>query len=187
MIGVLAPPRRRNRWFALGVGLGLVAPALALVALSAVSSRRASSLATERLAFATYEQAVERAVRDGGFVVTQGMRPGVADIAEGAYPDETLVSMASGWAGSMERVRLELSTADRPSFLVGVARRYDAALAAYVEVGEALVAAAEATGSERAARIAEVPPLGRQADELWNQAHAELERHRARLGIDEKG
>lgn len=181
----------------MGLAVGAILPAVALGVLSLLSaldsssepatSPTAAASEAERRAFLEYEEAVERAVQDGGFVVTQGMQPGVADIADGAYDDETLIGMARGWTGSMERVRDELAAVEPPAFLVEVASRYDAALAAYVGVGEALVAAAEATGEERAALIEEVPPLGDRADELWERARGELDRRRDRLGLAPKG
>lgn len=187
MIGVVAPLVRRRRAFSLGVALGAVVPAVALGVLSVVVSQRSSlpgrALESERRAFARYERAVDRAVEEGGFVVTQGMQPGVADIAGGALPDATLVTMAKGWRDSMERVRARLGAVEPPAFLREAARAYDAALAAYVEVAEALLRGAEARGAEWAALIEKVPPLGDRADQLWERAQAELERHRARLGL----
>lgn len=139
--------------------------------------------AAEREAFRAYEEAVEQAVQDGGFVVTQGLQPGVADIAEGAYDDEALVTMASGWLTSIERVRGELAAVEPPEFLAEADRLFDEALAGYVEVARTLLAAAEASGDDRAALIEEVPVLGERADEQWNAAQAELDRHRERLGL----
>lgn len=186
MIGVVAARPRRGH--AAGFAIGALLPAIVLGALAVVGSLRPppppTTLASERRAFAAYERAVERATQKGGFVVTQGMQPGVADIVGGALPDATLVEMARGWRGSMERVRAELAAVEPPAFLREAARRYDAALAAYVEVAEALLSAAQARGAERAALIERVPPLGEGADGLWERAHAELERHRARLGLD---
>lgn len=180
---VAAWPLRRSRWFSIGVALGVLLPALALVALSAVGSCRSTSPEAERRAFIHYEEAVERAVREGGFVVTQGMQPGLADIAEGALPDATLVTMARGWKGVIERVRAEFGSVEPPAFLEETARLYDGALAAYVAVAETLLAAADARGAQRLALIERVPVLGRRADDLWGRAEAELERHRSRLGL----
>lgn len=186
MIGVVAARPRRRR-FSAGFALGVLLPATVLGALAVVASLRspppATTLESERRAFAAYERAIERAVQEGGFVVTQGMQPGVADIVGGALPDATLVEMARGWRGSMERVRAELAAVEPPAFLREAARRYDAALAAYVEVAEALLSAAEGRDAEGAVLVERVPALGRRADELWERAQAELERHRARLGL----
>lgn len=192
MTGVMALQRRRG--FRVGFVVGILAPALAVGGLAVVGSRplsqpgsagsiEASALEVERNAFIRYARSVDRVVREGGFVVTQGMRPGLADIADGRFSNDTLVTMAKGWLGSMERVRAELAAVAPPAFLTEAARRYDAALAAYVAVAEALLEGAEARGERRAMLIEQVPPLGRRADALWDRAHVELERHRARLGL----
>lgn len=196
MIAVAARPSRwspRRRSFTAAVAVGAAVPVLAAAAFAVLSERASSPTpdmasgtaapAVERQALLTYEQAVEAAVQDGGFAVTQGMQPGITDITDGAFPDETLVTMASGWLATMERVRADLAAVDPPAFLVETARLYDEALGGYVEVAEALLAAAEATGTERAALVGQVPPLGERADELWDAAGAELDRHRARLGL----
>lgn len=186
MIGVLAPRVRRNRGFAVGLAVAFVVPAASLLAASIVASRQSSSLQAERRAFTAYETAVERAVQDGGFVVTQGMKLGLADITEGRFPDATLMKMAGGWTRSMMQVRRKLTMVEPPTILREVARRYDAALAAYVRVGESLLAAARARGDERAALVQKVPPLGERADALWNEASAALERQRVRLDLVKK-
>jgi hypothetical protein len=188
---VRRPERRRE--FHRGAALGIGLPLLALVVIALLGDRASAppppvpgsleALAAEREALRGYGEAVDAAVHEGGFVVTQGMKPGIADIAEGAFPDATLVTMASGWVGSMEKVRSDLSGVRPPAFLLDVARRYDEALGAYVKVGKALIAAAEVTGAERAELIEKVPPLGQKADDLWDAAHVELERHRVRLGL----
>lgn len=180
------------------VAVGAAVPLVAAAALTVLADRDGATTAVpspqadpagvvagERQAFLTYEQAIEAAVQDGGFAVTQGMQPGVADIAEGAFPDETLVTMASGWVATMERVRGDLAAVDPPEFLTDTAGLYDEALAAYVEVAETLLAAAEADGEQRVALVEEVPALGERADDLWDAAEAELNRHRIRLGLDE--
>lgn len=194
MTGLLVPTAApRRRWFTAGLMLGVIA-VFAAVAAGAVLDDRTSSpsssavqpdgdLVTQQAAFARFEEAVDRMVRDGGFLVTQGMQPGISDINQRRYDDDTLAGMARGWRASMRSVRAEFAAVQPPAFLAETARLYDEALAGYVEVADALLAATQATGARRATLLDdEVPRLGEAADRLWEAAQAELERHRDRLG-----
>ncbi len=151
---------------------------------TAADSDRDEAAAAERRALRRYEEELDPILDSCAFLVAQGMRPGVTDIAQGAFDDATLVTMASGWVDSTEELRERFEAVDPPAFLSEHAERLDEALGAYVQVARALRDAAEATGEQRQKLVAEVAPLGERADDLYDEARMILEEHRSRLGID---
>lgn len=195
-MGVLAAglrtPRRRGGGFTVGVAAGAAVPLL--LALGVVVAERSdpapartgglgATLTTERAAFRAYETAIEPLIEQGASVVVYGMRPGVADIADGRFPDETLETMARGWVGSMERLRDSFAAVDPPRFLGEVAEGFDRSLAAYIETARAELAAARASGDERARLVERAAVLGDRADGLFDDAKAAWDGHRDRLGV----
>lgn len=117
---------------------------------------------------------IERLGAQGGQIVVEGMKPGVADIAERALPDAVLVRMASGWLASMREVQDELAAVEAPGALAAVAVRFERALVAYVRTAETLVEAAQAAGQHRDALIDEALATGTEADRLYEDAMAAL-------------
>lgn len=172
--------------------LGIVVPVavVAGIAIGSGGGSRApvpSDSRAEQAALQRFEADLEPLIDEGAFLVAVGMRPGVTDIAEGAFADDVLVDMAEGWLRSAQRLRADFANVETPDFLTDFAKLFDLSLARYVDTAEALLAAARATGDERAKLIERVPPLGDEADELYDRAQAELQRIRERLGIESEG
>lgn len=146
-----------------------------------------ATLAAERRAVTDYDEALRPLLRDGGQVVADGLRPGVADIAGGAFVDEVLVRMATGWVAAMNDVAADVRAIPVPPALADVAVRYERALRTYVRVAESLLAAARTGGYERDALVEQASELGRLADELFDDAEdslaAVLDRHRNESGV----
>jgi hypothetical protein len=130
-------------------------------------------------AVAAYEAALEPLVEDAGFVVAEGLRPGVADVADGRYPDEVLVRMATGWVDELVAARAALAALPRHPALADVAASLDGALAGYVEVATVLRRAAGASGAHRQALLDRVADLGPAADERYDAARAAIDALRA--------
>jgi hypothetical protein len=170
----------------------LVAAIAALVAAGLLiggsdrGSPRAGQRAADIGAFVAFERSVGELVGEGGSVVVFGMKPGVADIAEGGYPDDTLRHMAGGWLESFETLEAELAELRVPPFAAGAAAQLEAAFAAYSRTAALLLEAARADGAARAALVDAAAAAGTRADDLYDQALAALDAHRTRLGLPPK-
>lgn len=187
----LARPGGVSRGLAVGIAGVTVASVLALAVISATngSDEQRTDAATEATtearqgAMESFEAALAPLIEEGGFVVAMGMRPGIADIAEGAYDDVTLVTMAEGWRTSMEGLRGRFAALPVPGFLAEFSRRFDAALEAYIEVAVALGDAARTSGDERARLVDAAAERGESADNLYDEAMAELDQWRSLLRV----
>jgi hypothetical protein len=172
----LRPARRPRAGTVAGLLLGavlalLVAPRVGGGSGGDVTVRR--SVDTE-LDLAAYAAALEPLAEQGGQIVVDGMRPGVADIAQGAYPDGVLIRMASGWLASMREVRGAVTELSVGPEIAAVAARIERAFAAYVSTAETLLRAARAHGEERDLLVDVAAARGRAADRLYDEATAEL-------------
>ena len=137
--------------------------------------------ATARRAVTAYDEALQPLLADGGQVVAEGLKPGVSDVAEGAFDDEVLARMASGWVAALRDVAADVAALPAPVTLDHVAVRYERALLAYVSAAEALAAAVEVTGDERAELVEAAAELGRTADRLFDEAETAMDEHRNRV------
>lgn len=135
-------------------------------------------LAADRRAVTAYDEALQPLLGDGGQVVAQGLKPGVADVAEGALDDEVLARMANGWVASLRDVTADVAALPAPPPLEEVSVRYERALRTYVRAAEALAAATRATGDERAGLVEAAAAFGRTADRLFDEAEAAMSAHR---------
>jgi hypothetical protein len=117
---------------------------------------------------------LERLGAQGGQVVVEGMRPGIADIAQQRLPDEVLVRMADGWLASMREVEAEIRDLAVPATLADAAVRIERAMHVYVRLAETLRDAASARGDARDLLIDDAVLLGQEADRLYDEALAML-------------
>jgi hypothetical protein len=123
---------------------------------------------------AAYLAELDRLGAEGGQVVVDGMRPGLADIAHGRLPDDVLARMADGWLASMRQVQADVRGLAVPTPLAHAAVRVERALHVYVRLAERLRDAAAAHGDERDLLIDEAVLLGQEADRLYDEALAML-------------
>lgn len=187
-------PARRRRGFTVGVAAGALLPIAMLLAFSLVprdtsqpTDRVAPEVAEQRQALTAFLDKLEPVTTVGAATVVYGMRPGINDIYDQRFDDETLVTMAAGWVKAMERAGRDFAAIEPPSFLSEATRLYAASFDAYLETARALHAAAGATGQERADHIAIAGEHGTRADRLYDAAKAEVQRHRERLGMGVAG
>jgi hypothetical protein len=123
---------------------------------------------------ASYLAALDRLGADGGQVVVDGMRPGLADIAQQRLPDDVLARMADGWVASMRGVQHDVRALEVPAALAPAAVRFERALSVYVRLAETLRAAVAADGDARDALVDDAVALGHEADRLYDEALAML-------------
>ena len=123
---------------------------------------------------ATYLAELDRLGAEGGQVVVDGMRPGLADIAKRQLPDAVLANMADGWVASMRGVQADVRALEVPAPLAPAAVRFERAFSVYVRLAATLRAAVAADGDARAALIDEAAALGHEADRLYDEALAML-------------
>jgi hypothetical protein len=183
VIGTVALGHRsRHRGFRLGVALGLMFPMALLLVFSVWPWGGGSDVPAQEKAqrrALAFEEDLKPVIDAGASVVVYGMRPGIVDIYEGNFADETLVAMSESWAASMRNARKQLAVVEAPAFLAEAARLYAASFDEYVALADGLVASAKATGEERVITISGAAAHGERADELYEAAKAEVERHRS--------
>ena len=135
------------------------------------ASREVASAANEAEAVAAFLETIEPLLQEGGQVVAIGLKPGVTDVSDERYPQDVLVTMATGWMASLERIRGEIAATDPPRALADAHRLYVGALDGYVNTAAAVTAAASATDAERRAQLTELAAvLGVAADDLYDRA-----------------
>lgn len=152
------------------VAVWLVAAALLTAGSWQLAGRDVGDAGVSQASLEAFTAEIERLGAEGGQIVVDGMKPGVADIAERALPDAVLARMAAGWVASMREVQRELLAVDAPGDLAAVAVRFERALVMYVRTGETLVAAAYASGEHREDLIDEAVASGTEADRLYEDA-----------------
>jgi hypothetical protein len=173
--------RRRSVWHA---SPRVIAAVLVVTALAALAVSQSGGSDDRDLldgeSVERYVAAMQALGAEGGQIVADGMKPGVADIASRTLPDEVLERMASGWLASMEEVRNEATALPAPGALAEAAVRFERAFIAYVRTAEALLSATRSEGSERDRLIDLAIASGSDADDLYDDALATLERLIAR-------
>jgi hypothetical protein len=146
------------------------------------SNRRA-----DRAAILAYERAVLPAIREGGRIVVQEMRPTLGEIADGRITDADLLDRAEAWRRVFERARTDILAATPPKFLTGIEGKWRAAMDAYLETISAFEAIAQTPSGGRDAAVSEAADSGDRADDLFDEAAALIQFHRRRLGLRPTG
>ena len=172
---------RRPVVYAAALVLAFVAGATAVFLVGSANRR------SDRAAIVAYERAVLPAIRDGGRIVVQEMRPTLGEIAEGRITDSDLLDRADAWRGVFERARTEILAATPPDFLTAMEDRWRAAMDAYLDTISAFEAIAHAAPANREAAMNKAAELGDLADDLFDHAAALIQFHRRRLGLGPTG
>jgi len=185
----LVSPSRRRRPSA-GWGAWLAAIVLLALIVTLVVTRAGDDddsagegRAAQRAQLLVFFEALDPITKDGGRVVQEGLKRSVTDLHQSKLPDAELLATAEADQAEMERVRDQLAALKAPSFLRATKTLYDHALRDYVVTARVLVAAARATGDERAALVRLAIDMGEETDDFYEQAEDALARARARLGL----
>jgi hypothetical protein len=169
--GTAPTVRRLLLWAVLG------AVVVGGVAGTALAPRRAPATgAGDSQAVAGYRADLDPIIEAGGSLVVHGLRPGLADIQNQAYPPDVLAGMADGWVATAERIREDLGGLRVPAGLEAAHRLYGRSLDGYVETARALRVAAGADGDEQTRALQRAATLGQAADDLYDRADAALTR-----------
>lgn len=160
---------------ALVVALGSGATTVFLVG---SSNRRA-----DRAALVAYERALLPAVREGGRIVEQEMKPTLREIAEGAITPAQLLDRTAAWRRVFIRVRADLLALDPPTLLGAIEPKWGAAMGAYLATVDAFEAVSRADAGGRDAALSRAEDAGGRADDLFDRAAAIVQFHRRRLGL----
>ena len=167
-------------------GAGALAAAAMVVVALAAFVPRTSSDADRRAALTRYEDAVAGPAREGGFVIQEGLKIGLAQVGSGQAGNVTF--QAVGWVNQLEDVRTRFSGAAtrlHDPQLKAAADAFDEALVLYKRAAETIGAAAiAAPDSEPRTRLLEqAGATGRQADARFDEASALMQQIRRSLGL----
>lgn len=164
------------------LALAMLVPLLLLRPGQTARSGTSNELA-QRTALDAYVVQIRPLAKEGGRVVQLGLKAGVTDIGQGRFPDDELITMASGWVAELERIRDSFADAAAPAFAADAQAIYGKALNGYVAAAKTLLAAARAHGDQRTQLVADAVSLGERTDAVYDRADALIEQHRARLGL----
>jgi hypothetical protein len=160
----------------------VTAVAVSVAAAVAAVARRPEPLTAKRLA--AYTDAIAPPLSDGGRVVEQGMKPGVADLLNRhAVPPATIAVEAAEWERELTRVRGAVAAVPVPPGLGEAAALFDRALAGYVEAAELFRRAALAPEGQRRAIADRGFTAAEAADRTYDAASRIVQRERRRLGL----
>lgn len=184
------PPERRAE-----LGSRRVRPRLALalavamagsVAALAIRSPGEPSAAPAAItdAIVEFEQALDPLAREGGRVVVQGLRAGIADLYYESAEATQVAEMAEGWRDQLATIREQIAALDAPAELDQVMTLFDGAMGAYVDTAAQLIRIARSSGGDVRNRLEEVGRAGERADGMWEQARTLLLRVRQRFGVE---
>jgi hypothetical protein len=174
----MARSRGRAPIYATVAVLGALAIGLTSVALVGSAQRR-----DDRAAYLRYERALLPALKEGGRIVVEQMRPSFPDLGGGKIDRRTAVERASGWREAFQRIRKDVIAPVPPGFLGDVEVRWTRALNTYLEIPTLFEQAAVATGSLRTQALDRAVEVGKRADALFDRAASVMQAHRRRLGL----
>jgi hypothetical protein len=131
-----------------------------------------------------YTDAVLPALRTGGAVVEQQMKPALVDFptATGAMAAK-LASDAASWADQLGSVREQVAAVTPPAELQGAAAGFDGALAKYIEAARQFRVAVLTPRGGRGAELQRGYTLATEADDTYDDASAIIQDWRRRLGL----
>ena len=161
----------------LGLAIGLTS-----VALVGSAQRR-----DDRAAYLRYERALQPALKEGGRIVVQQMRPSIPDLGAGKLDRRTAVERASGWRRAFRQIRVDVVALVPPGFLGDIELRWTRALDAYLSIADLFEQAAAATGPSRTQTLDRAVAAGTRADTLFDRAASVMQAHRRRLGLGPTG
>lgn len=174
--------------------VGFIVTAASLTTLGVVGSREDKAgtqagetrplrrVTSEQLA--AYEDGITAAAKHGGFVVENGLKVGLRQIAAGE--GNAVPLQAVGWVGELENVRAEFKSKTvglERTDVDAIARAFDAALVQYIETAELIGAAAIASGEPRAQLLQKAADAGRRADAAYDKAGQALQHARRDAGL----
>jgi hypothetical protein len=132
-----------------------------------------------------YEAAVTEPAKRGGFVVQEGLKRGLADVASGnAGP---VVFQAVSWAEELRGVQVQFNAQAhlaKGTRLEPATKTFDAAFEFYIETAQTIGAAAIASDASRETLLERASASGRRADATYDEASFLLQRLRKQRGLD---
>jgi hypothetical protein len=166
------------------IGAVVAAVMVAGFAIGFVNQRGDRSASSRRASVTAYDRAIQQPARDGGFVIQEGLKHGLAEVA--ADQPGAVAFQAVSWVATLEKVRSEFTAAARhlaDDELRAAAADFDTALLLYKQAAETIGAAAIASGAPRTTLLERAARIGRDADRRYDAASAHLQKARRSVGL----
>jgi hypothetical protein len=131
-----------------------------------------------------YEAALTPHAKRGGFIVEEGLKPGLGQVARDA--GSPVVFQAVSWSDDLTKVRQAFNAEGhliRGTQLEPAIADFDAAFELYTETAQTIGAAAIASGEPRQKLLDEAAASGRSADQRYDRASALLQKLRQKRGL----
>ncbi|HEX7168667.1 MAG TPA: hypothetical protein VF230_16925 [Acidimicrobiales bacterium] len=136
----------------------------------------------DRAELTAYERAIAAPAKEGGFVVQEGLKVGLAQVGSGNAGQ--VMFQAVAWVERIKTVRTEFDAAAAPltvPTLIEAAEAFDEALVLYERTAETIGAAAIASGDPRVTLLEKAAASGKKADARYDKAMALIQSTRKAL------
>lgn len=168
--------------------MGAVVAALmvagAAIGVIAGARDRGGEATVDAASIVAYEKAISGPAREGGFVIQEGLKIGLAQVA--ADQGGSVTFQAVSWVNQLENIRRQFAAAGEgleDDGLKQAAKHFDAALVLYERTAETIGAAALTDGEPRTKLLTEAAARGRAADARYDAASSQLQRVRRAAGL----
>lgn len=175
---------RRRRPLLLAVPtLVLVVLVVVLLVVGLLSSGSGDTLTRHQLL--SYERSLTPIVKDAGATVQEGLKAAITDLTQQhVVPPASIANEADNWAAALRRDKAKLAAIRPvPAGLRPMRQRFLDALDEYAAAADALAVAGRAPASGRSAALDHVYRLGEGADRVYDEASAQLQQARTKLGL----
>ncbi|MHB8572000.1 MAG: hypothetical protein ACYDAY_03450 [Candidatus Dormibacteria bacterium] len=136
-----------------------------------------------RAAVDDYTSAIAPLAHDAGQLVETLVKPTFSDFASGQVTAPDFAADARGWARSLQQTRDDFHRRTPPDALARAASLFDQAFAAYVDAMKSFEVTAALPPDQQMASLVADGKRARAADQLFDQASAELQRVRRSVGL----
>jgi hypothetical protein len=164
--------------------------ALSVVAAAAVAAAVASAISPPPAAVASasqltaYQSAIAPQLQNAGAMVEGEIKPSIGSLEDGSLTVAAFIKRASSWQARFERARVALAAVVAPPALTDAALDFDRAFAAYRDAARLLgQVPASTTPAGASSGVAPGVSAAKQADALFNQAAAIIQKQRATDGL----
>ncbi|HZS15818.1 MAG TPA: hypothetical protein VFC09_14580 [Candidatus Dormibacteraeota bacterium] len=130
-----------------------------------------------------YTQALKGPTQEGGQVIEQLLKPSLNSFEQGQEDAATFLSQARGWVLSLQKVRQEVAAIPVPPVIAAAGPLFVQAMDAYVHTAQVLENAATLPAAQRTAALEAGRQAGRDADAVFDQAAAIVQRALRAAGL----
>jgi hypothetical protein len=155
--------------------VGVAVAGVLLGAFGTWQGQRALHDRAERRAVERYDAALLPALKEGGLIIQEGVKPFLNDFRQGKIAPPQFSENADGWLHDLARVRKKVRVIKPPSGLRPAQALFDLAFQGYVNAVTVFQTATAVDANQRERVLLNGIAVAEQADKVYDQAKALLE------------